>query len=57
MHIASAAAAVICAFGWLNSWVARAALIKYMTEKNTLPSEEEMKACLIWTWKRVLKIK
>lgn len=38
--------AALCAFDWRNSWVARGTLIKYMTDKNTLPSDEEIKACL-----------
>lgn len=52
-----AVATAICAFGWLNSWVARAALIKHMTEKNTLPADDETKACLVWVWKKLLHMK
>lgn len=36
----------VCAFDWCNSWVARGTLIKYMTDKNTLLSDEMIKACL-----------
>lgn len=54
MNIILGITAGICAFGWLNSWVARAALIKYMTDENTLPSEEQIKACVMWAWKKLL---
>lgn len=48
----------IFALGWLNSWVARAALVKYMLDKNyTPPTDEETKACAMWAWKKVLHIK
>lgn len=56
MTIIFGALAAVCAFGWLNSWVVRGALIKYMTDKNTLPSDEEIKACLVWVWKKLLHV-
>lgn len=56
MTILFGALAAVCAFGWFNSWVARGALIKYMTDKNTLPSDEEIKACLVWVWKKLLHV-
>lgn len=40
-----AVAVVVCAFNWLNRWVACAALAKYMFDKGyTPPSDEEVKA-------------
>ena len=49
---------IVCAFGWLNRWVACAALTKYMLDKGyTPPSDEEAKACAIWAWKKLFKVK
>ena len=47
----------ICGFGWLNRTVCCRALILYMQTKNTPPSDEEMKACLVEAWLRTLHIK
>lgn len=50
--------AAVCAFNWLNRYVCNAALLMYIQAKyNTLPSEEETKACLVEAWLRVLHIK
>lgn len=46
----------ICAFGWLNSWVARAAIIKFLLDKKyTPPTDDEAKACAEYVWKKLLK--
>lgn len=48
---------VVSACGWLVSWVASAALAKYIKDKGyTPPSDEEMKACCTYVWKKLLKI-
>lgn len=47
----------ICGFGWLNRTVCCRALILHMQKKNTPPSDEEMKACLVEAWLRTLHIK
>ena len=53
-----AAAALVCAFGWLNRCVCCASLLMYMQGKGyTLPTEEESKACLTEAWLRTLGIK
>lgn len=53
-----AVAVVVCAFNWLNRWVACAALAKYMFDKGyTPPSDEEVKACAMLVWKRWFKVK
>ena len=50
--------AAVCALNWLNRYVCNAALFIYIQAKyNTLPSEEETKACLVEAWLRVLRIK
>lgn len=50
-------AAGICAFGWLNRYVCCAALLLHMQAKGTLPSSEEMKACLLEAWTMILHVK
>lgn len=48
--------AFICALGWLNSWVARAALAKYILDKGyTPPSDEEARACATYVWSKLLR--
>ncbi len=50
--------AAICAFNWLVRYVACAALLLYIQGKyDTLPFEEETKACLREAWLRVLHIR
>lgn len=40
-------ALVVCASKWLSYWISSAALLLYIQGKEyTLPSEEEMKACM-----------
>ena len=47
---------VICAVGWLNRWVCCTAWIMYVVGKDyTLPTDEELRACLMEVWKRILK--
>ena len=58
LAIVFGATTVICAVGWLVRWVACAALAKYMIDKGyTPPTDEESKACALYVWKRLLKIK
>ena len=50
--------AIVCAFGWLNRWVACAALVKYMADKKvTPPSDDEAKACAMYVWTKLLHIR
>ena len=47
----------ICAVGWLAYWVGSAALAKYILDKGLMPpSDEEMKACCTYVWKKLLHI-
>ena len=49
---------VICGIGWLVYWAGTAALIKYMMDKGyKTPSDEEMKECVQYAWKKLLHIK
>jgi hypothetical protein len=49
---------IICAVGWLTYWVGSAALAKYMMDKGyTPPSENEMKECSTYVWKKLLHIR
>lgn len=51
-----AVAIIVCAFGWLNRWVATAALVKYMLDKGyAAPSDEELKVCCVYVWKKLLR--
>ena len=51
-------AAAFFAIKWLSCWVGNAALVKYMLDKGyTPPSDEEMKACCMYAWEKVLHIK
>lgn len=51
-------ATAICAAGWLLYWVGAAALVKYMAEKGYKPpSDEEMRACTMYVWKKLLHIR
>ena len=48
---------VICGIGWLTYWVGAAALAKYLMDKGYKPpSDEEMKACTMYVWKKLLHI-
>ncbi len=48
---------IIASIGWLLYWVGSAALAKYMIDKGyTLPSDEEMKTCCTYVWKKILHI-
>ena len=48
---------IIAFIGWLFYWTGSAALAKYMKDKGYAPpSDEEMKACCIYIWKKVLHI-
>ena len=48
----------ICGLGWLVCWVGSAALAKYILDKGYKPpSDEEMKACSMYVWKKLLRIK
>lgn len=50
--------AIVCAVKWLCLWVGNAALILYMLKKEyTLPSDEEIEACLTEAWRHTLRIK
>ena len=52
------AAAAICGFGWLVTWVGNAAMAKCLQDKgHTPPTDEEMTACSVYVWKRLLRIK
>ncbi|MCI9142792.1 MAG: hypothetical protein HFH87_09240 [Lachnospiraceae bacterium] len=47
----------VSAGGWLIHWVGTAALAKYMSDKGYMPpSNEEMKACCTYVWKRIFHI-
>ena len=49
---------IVCAIGWLTRWVACAALMKHMSDKNyTPPTDEESKTCCMWVWKKMLHVK
>ena len=51
-------ASLVCAFGWLNRYVCCAAILLHIQKKyDTLPSEEEMKACLTEAWLQTLHLK
>lgn len=48
---------IISTLGFLVYWAGSAALVKYMVEKGyTPPSDEEMKACCAYVWKKLLHI-
>lgn len=48
---------IISSIGWLCYWVGSAALVKYMMDKGyTPPSDEEMRACSTYVWKKIFKI-
>lgn len=48
---------LISACGWLCHWVGSAALAKYMSDKGYMPpSDEEMKVCCAYVWKKLLHI-
>lgn len=48
---------IVCGIGWLVYWVGAAALAKYMLDKGyTPPSDEEMKACCMYVWRKLLHI-
>lgn len=50
-------ATVICAINWLRYWVSALALTKYMLDKGCLPpSDEEIRACCEYVWKKLLHI-
>ena len=47
----------ICAAGWLTYWVGVAALAKYMSDKGYKPpSDDEIKACSVYVWKKLLHL-
>ena len=49
---------IISALGWLNYWVGSAALAKYILDKGyTPPSDDEMKACCTYVWKKLFHIR
>lgn len=48
---------VVCGVGWLLYWVSTASLAKYMMDKGYKPpSDEEMKKCSLYVWKKLLHI-
>lgn len=48
---------IIASIGWLTYWAGSAALAKYMADKGyTPPSDEEMKACCTYVWKKIFHI-
>lgn len=47
---------IVCGIGWLCYWVSCAALFMYMIAKEyTLPTDEELKACMVEVIKRKVK--
>lgn len=51
------AAAIICAAGWLFYWVGSAALSKYILDKGyDFPTDEELKLCCAYVWRRLFRI-
>lgn len=57
MTIAFGLLAIACALGWLNSEVACTALVKHIVDKGVDPSDRELRACVLWAWKKLLHIK
>lgn len=48
---------LISTLGCVAYWVGSAALAKYMMDKGyTPPSDEEMKACCAYVWRKLLHI-
>ena len=48
----------ICALGWLVCKVGTMALVKYLMDKGCkLPSDEELKSCTLYVWKKMLHIR
>lgn len=48
---------VVSSIGWLSYWVGSAALAKYMMDKGyPTPSDEEMKECCSYVWRKLLHI-
>lgn len=48
---------IICGIEWIAYWIGSAALAKYMMDKGyKLPSDEEMKECSLYVWRRLLHI-
>lgn len=49
---------VVCAIGWLLYWVGSAALAKYILDKGyELPSDDELKVCTVYAWKKLMHIR
>ena len=47
-----------CALGWLVCKVGTMALVKYLMDKGyKLPSDEELKSCTLYVWKKMLHIR
>ena len=57
MALVTIVLAAICAFGWLNQWVANAALVAWMLDKGVGAPGPEIKDYLAWAWKRTLGVK
>ena len=56
MEALLAAALIVCAIGWLNRWVACAALAKYILDKGyTPPTDAEARACAAYVWRKLLR--
>lgn len=56
MTVALGIGVLVCALGWLNQWVACAALAKYMMDKEyETPSDEEAKRCAAYVWNKLLR--
>ncbi len=53
-----AAISVVCAVGWLASWVGNAAIAKWIIDKGyTPPTDEELSECVTYVWKNLLRAK
>ncbi len=49
---------IVCGIGWIAYWAGSAALVKYMMDKGYKPpSDDEMKECSLYVWKKILHVK
>ena len=52
------AISIVCAIGWLVSWVGSAALAKWIIDKGyTSPTDVEMSQCVNYVWRKLLRIR
>ena len=58
MTILFAGTTIICGIGWLVYWAGTNAIVKYMLDKGYKPpSDEEMKECSLYVWRKLFHIK